>query len=137
MCFILPKEQKFKFLRNASFISEQIDGFSTAVARNPVLIVGIDPKKKHAWSDLDKSVSTTNKSRYFKSTDRLESDAANNRNIIPILVNPNSLTKEYDYDIERLDAPYQTEQDQQKLIDKSSNHNQNGLLSILLLPLIR
>ncbi|WP_323679500.1 ABC transporter permease [Exiguobacterium indicum] len=115
----LAQGTKVQVPENASFISEQIDGFSTAVARNPVLIVGIDPKEEARLVGLDKSVRTTNKSRYFNSTDRLESDAANNRNIIPILVNPNSFNKgSYDYDIERLDAPYQTEQDQQKLIDK-------------------
>lgn len=115
----LAQGTKVQVPENASFISEQIDGFSTAVARNPVLIVGIDPKEEARLVGLDKSVRTTNKSRYFNSTDHHESDAANNQNIIPILVNPNSFNKgSYDYDIERLDAPYQTEQDQQKLIDK-------------------
>ncbi|MBF8152870.1 ABC transporter permease [Exiguobacterium sp. TBG-PICH-001] len=115
----LAQGTKVQVPENASFISEQIDGFSTAVARNPVLIVGIDPKEEARLVGLDKSVRTTNKSRYFNSSDHHESDAANNQNIIPVLVNPNSFNKgSYDYDIERLDAPYQTEQDQQKLIDK-------------------
>jgi hypothetical protein len=116
----LAQGTKVQVPENASFISEQIDGFSTAVARNPGLIVGIDPKEEARLVGLDKSVRTTNKARYSNSTDHHESGAANNQNIIPILVNPNSFIKggSYDYDIERLDAPYQTEQDQPKLIDK-------------------
>ncbi len=76
----LAQGTKVQVPENASFISEQIDGFSTAVARNPVLIVGIDPKEEARLVGLDKSCVRRTNPVYFNSTDRLESDAANNRN---------------------------------------------------------
>ncbi|WP_290750599.1 ABC transporter permease [Exiguobacterium sp. UBA3968] len=104
--------------KNASFFNEPIETFKNAIARNPVLIVGIDPVEEARLVGLDKSVRLNKKSRYFNSTDQHQSGNYSDEHIIPVLINPNSFNRgSYEYTIEKLDAPFKTEQDQQKLID--------------------
>ncbi|MCY1691014.1 ABC transporter permease [Exiguobacterium sp. SL14] len=104
--------------KNASFFNEPIESFKSAIARNPVLIVGIDPVEEARLVGLDKSVRSNKKSRYFKNTDQHQSGNHPDEHIIPVLINPNSFNKgSYEYTIEKLNAPFKTEQDQQKLID--------------------
>ncbi|WP_426353490.1 ABC transporter permease [Exiguobacterium sp. R-39] len=104
--------------KNASFFNEPIESFKNAIARNPVLIVGIDPVEEARLVGLDQSVRSNNKSRYFKNTDHHESGDYPDEHIVPVLINPNSFNKgSYEYTIEKLDAPFKSDQDQQKLID--------------------
>jgi len=104
---------------NVSFLTEPIEAFEDAVASNSVLVVAIDPKEEARLVGLDKSVNSKNKSRYFSSLDRYEYDKSTRKNTIPVLVNPNSYNQgNYTYKIEKLNAPFKTEQDQQKLVDE-------------------
>ena len=104
--------------KNASFFNEPIESFKNAIARNPVLIVGIDPVEEARLVGLDKSVRSNNKSRYFNDKDQHVSGNNPDEHIIPVLINPSSFNKgSYEYTIEKLDAPFKSEQDQQKLID--------------------
>ncbi|MCK2157241.1 ABC transporter permease [Exiguobacterium sp. 17-1] len=110
---------KISIPSNVSFLTEPIDDFEDAVASNSVLVVAIDPKEEARLVGLDKSVNSKNKSRYFSSLDRYEYDKSTSKHTIPVLVNPNSYNQgNYIYKIEKLNAPFKTEQDQQKLVDE-------------------
>lgn len=110
---------KISIPSNVSFLTEPIDAFEDAVASNSVLVVAIDPKEEARLVGLDKSVNSKNKSRYFSTLDRYEYDKSTSKHTIPVLVNPNSYNQgNYTYKIEKLNEPFKTEQDQQKLVDE-------------------
>ncbi|WP_214808182.1 ABC transporter permease [Exiguobacterium sp. s102] len=105
--------------QNASFTTNPVEYFQDANARNPALVVAIDPVEEARLVGLDESVSSKNKSRYFSNLDHHKPGNNPGEHIIPVLINPNSFNQgNYEYTIERLDAPFVTEQDQQKLIDE-------------------
>ena len=122
--------------QNASFFTTNpVDYFQDAIARNPALVVAIDPVQEARLVGLDESVRSNNNSRYFANMDHHESGNYPDEHIIPVLINPNSFNQgNYEYTIERLNAPFATEQDQQKLIDELIRKQPKR--SVLTLPLL-
>ncbi|WP_214845662.1 MULTISPECIES: ABC transporter permease [unclassified Exiguobacterium] len=113
----IAQGSKVKVPENISFSTRSTKDFRNANASNPALIVAIDPSEEARLVGLDQSVSKKNQSRYFSSLDHFENDK-NRGDVIPVLINPNSYNQgNYEYTIEKLDVPYDTEQDQKKLID--------------------
>lgn len=118
---------KIQLPKKVPFSTSPVDSFRDVSAGNPVLIVAVDPKEEARLVGLDQSVSSKNNSRYFSQLDQHESSRGADDNIIPVLVNPHSFNKgTYEFTIEKLDAPYQTEQDQQKLVQELVKKQPDG-----------
>ncbi|MCT4779600.1 MULTISPECIES: hypothetical protein [Exiguobacterium] len=100
----------------SSMSTTPLKEFSDLHLNHLTLLVAIDPDAEAKLVGLDKSILDQQNSRYFMDSDRYRAGGENGFHSIPVLINPDAVSAgNFEFTVEKLEVPYSTEQDQQKI----------------------
>ncbi|MGX8177169.1 ABC transporter permease [Exiguobacterium artemiae] len=103
----------------SSMSTRPLKEFSNLYLNHLTLLVAIDPVAEAKLVGLDKSILDQKNSRYFTDSDRYRVGGDDGRHYIPVLINPDAVSAgNFEFTVEKLEVPYSTEQDQQKIVNK-------------------
>ncbi|WP_026831386.1 ABC transporter permease [Exiguobacterium antarcticum] len=103
----------------SSMSTRPLKEFSNLYLNHLTLLVAIEPVAEAKLVGLDKSILDQQNSRYFTDSDRYRVGGDDGRHYIPVLINPDAVSAgNFEFTVEKLEVPYSTEQDQQKIVNK-------------------